>query len=92
MIINIGRRRGQDGRRDGSKKSRLDLEVLEDRWHRGVYLGACLRTSDSLVGTTEGTVLKARTFKRLPESQKAAAVTVKGLRGVPWKPDGDLEE
>eukprot|EP00971_Amphidinium_carterae_P324539 6449987-Amphidinium_carterae.1 len=25
------------------KKSRL-----EDRWHRGVYLGPCLRTSDSL--------------------------------------------
>eukprot|EP00971_Amphidinium_carterae_P063739 1261640-Amphidinium_carterae.1 len=71
-------------RRDGSKRSRL-----EDRWHRGVYLGPCLRTSDSLVSTTEGTVVKARTFKRLPESQNAAAETVKGLRGVPWKPDGE---
>eukprot|EP00971_Amphidinium_carterae_P058580 1158382-Amphidinium_carterae.1 len=37
--------------RDDSKKSRL-----EDRWHKGVYLGPCLRTSDSLVGTTDGIV------------------------------------
>eukprot|EP00971_Amphidinium_carterae_P339187 6476834-Amphidinium_carterae.1 len=65
---------------------------MGQRLHRGVYLGPCLRTSDSLVGTTEGTVVKARTFRRLPESQKAAAETVKRLRGVPWKPDGDLEE
>eukprot|EP00971_Amphidinium_carterae_P154812 3069615-Amphidinium_carterae.1 len=42
--------------RDGSKKSHL-----EDRWHKGVYLGPCFWTSDSLVGTTEGTVVKART-------------------------------
>eukprot|EP00971_Amphidinium_carterae_P302634 6013359-Amphidinium_carterae.1 len=105
MVINIGCR-GQDGRsawelcyghkcgrqmpefseqilwRDGSKKSRLD-----DRWHKGLYLGPCLRTSDSLVG-----VVKARTFRRLPESQKGAAEIVKGLRGVPWRPDGALEE
>eukprot|EP00971_Amphidinium_carterae_P205752 4083186-Amphidinium_carterae.1 len=68
--------------RDDSKKSRL-----EDRWRRGVYLGPCLRTSDSLVGAADGTVVKTRTFRRLPESQKAAAGTVKGLRGVPWRPD-----
>eukprot|EP00971_Amphidinium_carterae_P197662 3922976-Amphidinium_carterae.1 len=30
--------------------------------------------------------------RRLLESQKVAAETVKGVRGVPWKPDGDLEE
>eukprot|EP00971_Amphidinium_carterae_P128190 2539542-Amphidinium_carterae.1 len=54
--------------RDDSKKSRLD-----DRWHKGVYLGPCLRSSDSLVGTAECAVVKARTFRRLPESQKAAA-------------------
>eukprot|EP00971_Amphidinium_carterae_P082421 1629626-Amphidinium_carterae.1 len=34
--------------------------------------------------------MNARTFRRLPESQKAAAV--KGLRGVPWQLDGKLEE
>eukprot|EP00971_Amphidinium_carterae_P131544 2604942-Amphidinium_carterae.1 len=58
--------------RDDSKKSRLD-----DRWHnlphKGVYLGPCLRSSDSLLGTLDGTVVKARTFRRLLESQKAAA-------------------
>eukprot|EP00971_Amphidinium_carterae_P285985 5678422-Amphidinium_carterae.1 len=73
--------------RDDSKKSRL-----EDRWHKGLYLGPCLRTSDSLVGTSDGTVVKARSFRRLPDSQKAAAELVKGLRGVPWKLDGNLEE
>eukprot|EP00971_Amphidinium_carterae_P351081 6491901-Amphidinium_carterae.1 len=73
--------------RDDSKKSRL--EDTEDRGHRGVYLGPCSRTSDSLVGTTEGTVVKARSFRRLPETQKAAAEMVKS---VPWRPDGDLEE
>eukprot|EP00971_Amphidinium_carterae_P117618 2330114-Amphidinium_carterae.1 len=55
MIINIGRRRQmaefseQILWRDGSKQSQL-----EDRWHKGVYLGPCLRSSDSLVGTAEG--------------------------------------
>eukprot|EP00971_Amphidinium_carterae_P267534 5306972-Amphidinium_carterae.1 len=72
--------------RDDSKKSRL-----EDRWHKGVYLGPCLRSSDSLLGTLDGTVVKARTFRRLPDSQKSAADLVKGLRGVPWKTDGELE-
>eukprot|EP00971_Amphidinium_carterae_P107910 2136428-Amphidinium_carterae.1 len=40
--------------RDDSKKSRL-----EDRWRKGVYLGPCLRSSDSLLGTLDGTVVKA---------------------------------
>eukprot|EP00971_Amphidinium_carterae_P256980 5101844-Amphidinium_carterae.1 len=52
----------------------------------------CLRSSDSLVGTAEGAVVKARTFRRLLESQKAASDLVKGLRGVPWNTDGELEE
>eukprot|EP00971_Amphidinium_carterae_P102767 2034289-Amphidinium_carterae.1 len=73
--------------RDDSKKSRL-----EDRWHKGVYLGPSLRSSDSLVGCADGTVVKARSFRRLPDSQKAAPELVKGLRGVPWRLDGNLEE
>eukprot|EP00971_Amphidinium_carterae_P196387 3896575-Amphidinium_carterae.1 len=56
--------------RDDTKKSRL-----EDRWHKGVYLGPSLRS-----------------FRRLPDSQKAAPELVKRLRGVPWKLDGNLEE
>eukprot|EP00971_Amphidinium_carterae_P130710 2589277-Amphidinium_carterae.1 len=36
--------------RDDSEKSRLG-----DGWRRGVHLGPCLRTSDSLVGTAGGT-------------------------------------
>eukprot|EP00971_Amphidinium_carterae_P005948 117314-Amphidinium_carterae.1 len=60
MIINIGRR-GQDGR--SAWELRYGRNCLEDRWHKGVYLAPCLRTSDSLVGTAEGTVVKARTLE-----------------------------
>eukprot|EP00971_Amphidinium_carterae_P039882 782766-Amphidinium_carterae.2 len=35
---------------------------------------------------------ESKVVRRLPESQKGAAEIVKSLRGVPWRPDGNVEE
>eukprot|EP00971_Amphidinium_carterae_P259645 5152045-Amphidinium_carterae.1 len=73
--------------RDSDKKaSRLD-----DRWHDGIYLGPCLNKNESYVGTKEGAIISVRSFKRLPPGQKASGALVKGLRGIPWRPGGDVE-
>ena len=40
---------------------------FETRWREGVWLGVRLESGEAIVGTSEG-VLKARDFRRKPES------------------------
>ena len=54
---------------------------------RGVFLGIALHSNDIMVGKANGSVGLARSFRRLPESQRVDVMLLRGVRGVPWCPD-----
>ena len=60
---------------------------LEERYLPGVFLGIALHRNDILVGKANGSVGLARSFRRLPESQRVDVMLLRGVRGVPWCPD-----
>ena len=53
----------------------------------GVFLGIALHSNDIMVGKENGSVGLARSFRRLPESQRVDVMLLRGVRGVPWCPD-----
>ena len=55
------------------------------RYQPGVWLGVRPQTSEVIVGTDNG-VFKARSVRRLPDSEKWCAETLKNITGTPWKP------
>ena len=66
----------------GKHKSHLD-----ERYLPGVFLGIALHSNDIMVGRENGSVGLARSFRRLPESQRVDVMLLRGVRGVPWCPD-----
>ena len=70
------------GFQQGKHKSHLD-----ERYLPGVFLGIALQSNDIMVGKTNGSVGLARSFRRLPESQRVDVMLLRGVRGVPWCPD-----
>ena len=66
----------------GKHKSHLDEIYLP-----GVFLGIALHSNDIMVGKETGYVGLARSFRRLPESQRVDVMLLRGVRGVPWCPD-----
>ena len=51
---------------------------------QGVFLGIALHSNDIMVGKANGSVGLARSFRRLPESQRVDVMLLRGVRGVPW--------
>ena len=49
--------------------------------------GIALHSNDIMVGRENGSVGLARSFRRLPESQRVDVMLLRGVRGVPWCPD-----
>ena len=60
---------------------------LKERYLPGVFLGIALHSNDIMVGRENGSVGLARSFRRLPESQRVDVMLHRGVRGVPWCPD-----
>eukprot|EP00974_Lingulodinium_polyedra_P054744 5267985-Lingulodinium_polyedra.AAC.1 len=65
---------------------------LEERYVPGIFLGVAMQSSDVIVGRPDGTVGLARSFRRLPDGQRADRALFEGLRGAPWKPDPAADE
>ena len=59
---------------------------LEERYLPGVFLGIALHTND-ILGRENGSLGLARSFRRLPESQRVDVMLLRGVRGLPWCPD-----
>ena len=57
---------------------------LDEKYLPGVFLGIALHSKDIMVN---GSVGLARSFRRLPESQRVDVMLLRGVRGVPWCPD-----
>ena len=54
---------------------------------RECFLGIALHSNDIMVGKANGSVGLARSFRRLPESQRVDVMLLRGVRGVTWCPD-----
>ena len=51
----------------------------------GIYLGVEDRSGESRIGTARG-VVKARDFRRKPESERWSATALRAFIGTPWDP------
>ena len=51
------------------------------RYLPGVLLGIALHSNDIMVGKANGSVGLARSFRRLPESQRVDVMLLRGVRG-----------
>ena len=65
---------------------------LDAGWGEGYFLGCYWRTSEAIVGTSEG-VVKASTIRRVGAHRRWDADRLAAVRGVPWQwdPDSDKE-
>ena len=52
----------------------------------GCFLGFAVGSDNAWIGTTDGAVVKARTFKRLAPGQDFDGALLDNVKGVPWKP------
>ena len=50
-----------------------------------LYLGVLGRTSELLIGTSQG-VVKARSLRRRPPEERGNRKLLEALQGVPWEP------
>ncbi|CAK0840427.1 unnamed protein product, partial [Prorocentrum cordatum] len=70
--------------------ARRDIK-FEGRWKIGVFLGVVEKSSEMLVGY-DGRVVRARSIRRRPPSQRADAALLLSIRGAPWMPTPDKPE
>ena len=66
-----------------------DMPKLDDRWNLGLWLGKSLASDEHYVGTSAG-VRRCRSIWRRPEKQRWDRKMLTGMKGEPWKPDGDI--
>ena len=67
------------------KKSGTRLNKLAPKFKCGIWLGISARTSESIIGTSEG-VFRARVVRRLVPSLRWDAGMIKAIKGTPWDP------
>ena len=67
------------------RKSSSRLNKLEPKFKYGIWLGVSGRTSESLIGASDG-VFKARVVRRLEESKRWSAEYIRAIKGTPWDP------
>ena len=70
------------------KRSGGGLASAEARYKVGIWLGVDEKSSERIIGTLDGTVVGARSVKRLPEEDKWDAEAIEQLKGVPWSVSG----
>ena len=64
---------------------RIYRKSFENRWEDGVFYGIIDSSGEIIVGTKDG-VLKARSFRRKPESMRWDWEYFKEVKGTPWEP------
>ena len=72
-----------------AKESGAQEGKLGSPWDLGIWLGRSTRTNEHLVGT-RARVIRARTVKRRPESQKWDRELTDAMNFVPWLIDGPV--
>lgn len=60
-------------------------KTFDSRWKDGVFYGVTDTSGEIIVGTKDG-VLKARSFRRKPESLRWDWEFFKEVKGTPWEP------
>ena len=63
-------------------------QKIEYRWDEGIWLGRCTESSETLIGSAEG-VLRCRSIRRLPESDRYMLEVFKAFSATPWNPKND---
>ena len=71
-------------RRSGDKKNVMDI-----KWHEGIWLGHARATTEVLIGSPSG-VVKAWSVKRLAPSSRWDAALIKGMQGTPKRPNPSM--
>ena len=64
---------------------------LDSKWGEGYFLGFYWKTSEALIGTSEG-VKRAGTIRRVGAHRRWDAEGLDQVRGVPWQWNPDAEE
>ena len=64
---------------------------LDGKWSEGFFLGFYWKTSEAIVGTSDG-IKRAGTIRRVGAHRRWDGDGLDGVRGVPWKWDPDAEE
>ena len=67
------------------KESGAKDNKMESRWEEGIWMGHMGRTTEAVIGTTEG-VVKAWAVKRRLESERWDLGMINGVRGTPAEP------
>ena len=60
-------------------------DKLDVRWESGIWLGIRDESGEVIIGTSKG-VLKARSFRRKPESERWNNNALQEMQGLPWEP------
>ena len=62
-------------------------QKLSTKWRDGTYLGISRKSGEALVANSEGDVIKIRTLRRRPLSERWSHVKVKNVKGTPLRPN-----
>ena len=63
----------------------LKANKMDARWEPGTWLGFEPRTDEVRIGTASG-IVKARSVRRRPESERWNAEAIRKIVGTPWEP------
>ena len=66
-------------------KDNAAANKMDERFHEGVWIGFNTHSKEHLIGTPEG-VIRARTLRRRPMSERWSHQAVLGVRGTPRNP------
>ena len=72
---------GQAGAIDWEAKP---LNKLEDTWHIGYFFGTKEGTAEAFIDSGGGSVVAARTIKRMSADPRVSPKTLEAIVGVPW--------
>ena len=63
---------------------------MQPRFHMGIHLGRNLNSSELITSMLDGSVVRARDYKELPESSAWSAEGLQAVKGTPYSPTGTL--
>ena len=63
---------------------------MQARFHGGVYVGRRFETSEVLVSMSDGSIVKARDFREVPDASAWDAEALKAIAGTPWNAAGTV--
>eukprot|EP00973_Karenia_brevis_P011943 1621776-Karenia_brevis.AAC.1 len=61
-------------------------------WRDGTYLGISRISGEALVGTKDGDVVKVRSIRRRPNSERWSHEDIKNIAGTPLKPSTKTDD